>query len=181
MIYHPVEYKIFRKPWQIEEPQLTEAKVILQGSAQAFRLLQEKSLRLSLYLSSVSETNREFTLSRDLVNAPSNLTVAEISPSKVRVNASRLIWASLPVQLTTRNHLADGLVIKKTSLEPSSVRVLIGSRMKAGEISLATEQLDMQGISGTMATTLRLAPARGVTFPNGDPPQIRVNISIKKK
>lgn len=177
----PVEYKNIPQTWQIEEPQLTEAKVILQGSAQAFRLLQEKSLRLSLDLSSVSETNREFTLSRDLVNAPSNLTVAEISPSKVRVNASRLIWASLPVQLTTRNHLADGLVIKKTSLEPSSVRVLIGSRMKAGEISLATEPLDLQGISGTMATTLRLAPARGVTFPNGDPPQIRVNISIKKK
>ncbi|HOE80178.1 MAG TPA: DNA integrity scanning protein DisA nucleotide-binding domain protein [Smithellaceae bacterium] len=177
----PVEYKNIPQIWQIEEPRLTEAKVILQGSAQAFRLLHDKSLRLSLDLSSISETNREFSLGREMVNVPSNLTVAEISPVKVRVHATKLIWADLPVRLDTRNRLAPGLVMQKVSLDPSAVRVLIDSRMKAGEISLATEPLDLQGISGNVTTMLRLVPARGVTFPNGEPLQIRVNMSIKKK
>ncbi len=112
---------------------------------------------------------------------PSNLTVAEISPVKVRVHATKLIWAELPVRLDTRNRLAPGLVMQKVSLDPSVVRVLIDSRMKAGEISLATEPLDLQGISGNVTTMLRLVPVRGVTFPNGEPLQIRVHMSIKKK
>ena len=49
----PIEYKNVPQNWQIDEPQVTEAKVILQGPQQAFRLLDERSLKLSLDLSTV--------------------------------------------------------------------------------------------------------------------------------
>ncbi|NLN38011.1 MAG: hypothetical protein GX155_00270 [Smithella sp.] len=177
----PIEYKNIPQVWQIEEPQATEVKVILQGAEQAFRLLHEKSLRLSLDLSSISEKNREFMLTREMVNAPSNLTVAEISPAKVRVQASKLAWEALPVRLVTRNRLADDLVLQKIVLDPATIRVLADTRMKPGEIILETEPLDLQSISGSVTITLKLAVARGVTFPNGEPPQVRVNVRVKKK
>ena len=50
----PIEYKNVPQNWQIDEPQVNEAKVILQGPQQAFRLLDERSLKLSLDLSTFS-------------------------------------------------------------------------------------------------------------------------------
>lgn len=177
----PIEYKNIPQTWRIDEPQLTEAKVIFEGPGQAFRLLDEKSLRLSLDLSPIAEKKREFILTKDMVNAPSNLSVADISPSKVRVYASKLVLATLPVHAATRNRLPDDLALQKITLSPATVRVLTDPRMKPEEIVLETEPIDLQNISSTLTMMLNVVPTAGVSFPDGKLPQTRVTIRVKKK
>jgi len=57
----PIEYKNIPKNWQIGETQVTDAKVILKGPEQAFHLLDERSLKLSLDLSEVVDKKQDLT------------------------------------------------------------------------------------------------------------------------
>jgi len=177
----PIEYKNIPSNWQIEEPQLTEAKVIFQGPEQAFRLLNEKSLRLSLDLAPITEKKREFTLTKDMVNAPTNLSVAEISPARIRIYASKMVRTTLAVNLVTRNRLPDHLALQKIALSPSTVQVMIDPRMKPEEIKLETPPVDLQNISSTTTLLLKVVQTAGVSFPDGESPIIRVTIRVKKK
>ena len=177
----PIEYKNVPQSWQIDEPQVTEAKVILQGPQQAFRLLDERSLKLSLDLSTVIEKKHEFTLSKDMVNAPSNLPVADIIPAKIHVYASKSIIWTFPVHINTQNSLAEHLSLQRMSIYPSKVRVLIGSNIKPEQIKIETEPIDLQKIFFTTTLDTKIVLPAGVSFPDGKSPAARVIIKVKKK
>ena len=177
----PIEYKNIPQAWQIDEPQLTEAKVIFQGPEQAFRLLNERSLRLSLDLAPIAEKKREFLLTKDMVNAPSNLSVADISPAKIRVYASRLVSATLAVHVATRNRLPENLSLQRITLRPVAVEVMIDPRLNPENIKLETEPVDLRNISSSVTMAVNVVPVAGVSFPDGKSMQTLVTIRVKKK
>jgi len=175
----PVEYRNVPQTWRIDEPQLTEAKVVLQGPEQAFRLFNEQSLRISLDLSTIADKKREFLLTKEMINTPSSLSVADISPARIRVYASRLVETTIPVSVTTRNHPPGNLTLQKITLTPSAVRVLIDPRMNAESIILETEPVNLHNISSSLTTVLKVLPAPGISFPDGKVPQVRATIRVK--
>lgn len=178
----PVNYKNVPENWKIDEPQVAEVKVILQGPAQAFHLLDERSLKLSLDLSGIAERKREFPLNKDMLNAPSNLSVAEISPSKIRVYASKLLLYTLPVNVSLRNSLPRNLLLQKITLNPSTVKVLIDSRVvRPDEVNIETEPIDLQKISSTTSVYTKVVLPSGVSFPEGRGPSIFATIKVKRK
>jgi uncharacterized protein (TIGR00159 family) len=177
----PIEYKNVPKNWQIDEPQVTEAKVILQGPEQAFRLLDERSLKLSLDLSADIEKKREFTLKKDMVNAPSNLSVADIIPARIHVYASKSISWTFPVNINTQNSLAEHLSLQKISVTPSKIRVLISSRINPEQMRIETEPIDLQKIFFTTTLDTNLVLPAGVSLPDGTSPAASVIIKVKKK
>jgi len=177
----PIEYKNVPQNWQIDEPQVTETKIILQGPQQAFRLLDERALKLSLDLSHVTEKKREFNLTAGMVNAPSSLAVADIVPSKIHVYASKSVSWSFPVRINTQNTLPGNLALQKISVTPSKVRVLIGSQAKPEEIKIETEPIDLQKIFFTTTLDTKIVLPAGVAFPDGQSSTARVLIKVKSK
>jgi uncharacterized protein (TIGR00159 family) len=177
----PVEYKNIPQTWQIDEPQVTETKVILQGPEQAFRLLDERALKLSLDLSAVIDNKREFTLTKEMVNAPSNLMVADIVPAKIHVYTSKSIPWTFPVHINTQNSLAENISLQKISITPSKVRVLIGSQAKPEQIKIETEPIDLQKIFFTTTLHTKIVLPAGVSFPDGQSPAASVLIKVKNK
>jgi len=177
----PIEYKNIPQNWQIDEPQVNETKVILQGPQQAFRLLDEHSLKLSLDLSSVIDKKREFTLTGNMVNAPSNLTVADIVPAKIHVYSSKFIPWTFPVSINTQNSLAENLSLQKMSVTPSKVHVLIGSQAKPEQIKIETEPIDLQKVFFSTTIDTKIVLPAGVSFPDGKSPAASVFIKVVKK
>ncbi|MFA5323105.1 MAG: diadenylate cyclase [Smithella sp.] len=177
----PIEYKNIPQNWQIDEPQINETKIILQGPDQAFRLLDERSLKLSLDLSSVMDKKREFNLNADMINTPSNLAVADIVPSKIHVYASKSIPWTFSVHVNTQNSLPEKLSLQKISVTPSKVRVLIGSQVKPEEIKIETEPIDLQKIFFTTTLDVKIVLPAGVYFPDGKSQTARVVIKVKSK
>lgn len=177
----PIDYKNVPRNWKIDEPQVTEAKVILQGPAQAFQLFDERSLKLSLDLSPIAEKRREFTLTKNMLNAPSNLSVTEIIPGRIRVYASRLSAHTLPVNIITHNSLPGNLSLQKITINPPIVKVLIDSRLRPDQIKIATEPIDLQNISETTSVDTKLVLPVGVSFPDGKAPAVNALIKVKKK
>jgi hypothetical protein len=66
-------------------------------------------------------------------------------------------------------------------LSPASVRVMMDPRMKSEEINLETEPIDLQNISSSVTMALKVVPTTGVSFPDGQSPQVRATIRVKKK
>ncbi len=138
-------------------------------------------MKLSLDLSSVSATKQEFILSKDMVNAPSNLAITEIKPAKTYIYASRLITGSFPVQITTQNSLPKNLMLQKMTISPYKIKALYDSRLNADNIRLQTEPIDLQKISTTSTLDVKAILPAGVYFPEDKPPALRVIIRVKNK
>jgi diadenylate cyclase len=177
----PIEYKNVPANWKIDEPQVTEAKVIFQGPAQAFQLLNDHSLKLSLDLAPIAEKKREFTLTKDMINAPSNLSITEIAPGRIRVYAYRLSSYTLPVHVNTRNYLPDGLSLQKITVTPPTVKVLIDSRLSPEQVQIETEPVDLLKINTATAIEAKIILPTGVFFPEGKVPAVRIAVKVKKK
>ncbi len=177
----PIDYKNIPSQWKIDEPQVAEVKVILQGPAQAFQLFDERSLKLSLDLSSLAEKKREFALAKDMLNTPSSLSVTEITPARIRVYASKLLSYTLPVNIITRSSLPNDVSLQKITLTPSTVKVLIDSRLRHEQIRIETEPIDLQRITTTTTVNTKVVLPVGVSFPDGKVPYISAVIKVKKK
>jgi diadenylate cyclase len=177
----PIEYKNVPRSWQIDEPQVNETKIILQGPQQAFRLLDERSLKVSLDLSAVMDKKREFNLTSDMVNAPSSLTIADIVPAKIHVYASKSIPWTFPVHINTQNSLAENISLQKIIVIPSKVRVLIGPQAKPEQIQIETEPIDLQKIFFTTTLDTKIVLPAGVSFSDGQSPAASVLIKVKNK
>jgi diadenylate cyclase len=177
----PIEYKNIPQNWKIDEPQVTEVKVIFQGPQQAFRLLNERSLALSLDLAAIRDKKREYVLTKEMDNAPSNLLITEISPAKIRIYASRQIAATVPISVITTNSVPADLYLQRISVTPASTHVMMDSRMDAAQVKLKTEPIDLSKISSSTRMEVGVVPAAGVTFADGKIPTVRVFIRVKKK
>jgi diadenylate cyclase len=177
----PIEYKNIPQNWRIDEPQINEAKIIVQGPQQAFRLLNERSLALSLDLAAMTEKKREYVLTKEMVNAPSNLMITEISPAKIRVYASRQISSIIPVNIVTRNSLPNNFYMQRITATPAAFRVMVDSRMDLSQIKLETEPIDLSTISSSTMIEGKVSQPAGVTFADGKSPTVRILIRVKKK
>jgi len=177
----PIEYKKVPFHWKIDEPQVTEAKVVLHGPAQAFQLLNERSLKLSLDLSAIAEKKLDLILRKDMINVPSNLSIAEITPGKIRVYASKLVSSTLPIHVAKRNSLPRNISLQQIDVTPAAVRVLIDPHLKPQEIKLETEPIDLQKITATTIINTKLVAPIGVSFLEGKAPSCRLVVKVKKK
>ncbi|MDI6743480.1 MAG: diadenylate cyclase [Smithella sp.] len=177
----PIEYKNIPKNWQVDKTQETDVRVVLKGPQQAFRLFDERSMKLSLDLSEVVDRKREFNLTADMINVPSSLTVSDIIPSKISVNASEKIPWTFPIHIKSHNALPENLSLQKMSVTPAKVRVLIASQADPEKIRIETEPIDLQKILFTTTVDAKLVLPISVSFPDDQMPTAKVLIKVKKK
>jgi uncharacterized protein (TIGR00159 family) len=180
----PIEYQNVSRQYILEDPKVTEAKVILSGPPQAFQLLNPETLKISVKLGDIREGKQTVILTREMVKTPSSLTVEAVIPPEVTVTASRFVSAAIPVDVPTTGKLPRGTVIQEISATPSTVRVQVpGAAASQGKIKIQTEQIDLSKLTDQPVTrfevALRYPP--NVRFENGKPPTVEVTIRTKKK
>jgi YbbR domain-containing protein len=176
----PVEYLNVPPEWVIEEPKITEAKVMVAGPSQAFQLLNADTLKISLNLSQLQEGRQEIMLTKEMINTPSNLTVTGIKPSRITVNASRFIHAIVPVEVVTENAPASGVIIQKITVTPSSIKILVPSKLYRDKMKIQTKPIDLRPITSTTTLAPKLSVSPEVHFEGGREPSIKVTIKTKQ-
>jgi diadenylate cyclase len=178
----PIEYLNVSRQYILEDPKLTEAKVILSGPTQAFQLLDPETLKISVKLGDIREGKQAIILTREMVKAPSSLTVVAVIPPEVTITASRFVAVSIPVDVPTTGKPPRGIAVQEISASPSAVRVIVpGVAATQGKIKIQTEPIDLSKIAErtSFAAVLRYPP--NVRFEGGKPPTVEVTIKTKKK
>jgi len=176
----PIEYMNAPAEFILEEPKTTEVKVLLMGTPQAFQLLPPERIKLSIDLAQLKPGTHDITLTRDMIKAPSNLSVAGISPGRIKITTSRLLRATLPVEIVTENNPPEGFSIKSIAAVPAEVPALIPRRLRGKDIRILTEPIDLSllDVQGVFNPALRYPP--DIQFPGGKTPVVRVVVKTAK-
>jgi uncharacterized protein (TIGR00159 family) len=177
----PIEYLNVSPDWVIEKPKITNVKIMLMGPPQAFQLLNPDTMKVSVDLSQVREGWHEIALSKDMVKKPSSLTVVGINPTRLGMTASRLIKASLPVQVITEGRPPDGMSVQKITVAPPDVTVLIPGKLNQNGVRIRTEPIDLGKLTSSTTLEVRLIFPSHVQFAGEKPPVIKVTIKLKKE
>lgn len=178
----PIEYPSVSRQYILEDPKLTEAKVILSGPAQAFQLLNPETLKISVKLGDIREGKQAIILTREMVKAPSNLTVVAIVPPEITITSSRFVSVSIPVDVPTTGKPPRGVAVQEISASPSAVRVLVpGAAASQGKIKIQTEPIDLSKLSDQTSFEVSLRYPPNVRFEGGKPPTVQVTIQTRKK
>jgi diadenylate cyclase len=177
----PIQYLNAPVEWVLEEPKVTEAKVMLMGPAQAFQLLHPDSLKISLDLKQLRAGAQEIELTREMVKAPSNLSVTDINPERIKIVTSRLLPLTVPIEVLTENAPPSGFAVQQITVTPSEVKVLIPRRLRGKRIRVMTEPLDLSILDVQKVFTPALRYPSDVQFIGGKTPQVRVIVKTKNE
>jgi uncharacterized protein (TIGR00159 family) len=175
----PIQYLNTPVEWVLEEPKIMEAKVTLVGPGQAFQLLHPDTLKISLDLKQLRPGAQEITLKREMVKAPSNLSVAGINPERIKVITSRLFPLAVPIEVLTEGAPPQGLAVQKITVSPTEVKVLIPGRLRGKRIRVMTEPLDLSLLDVQKIFTPALRYPQDVQFAGGKAPVIRVVVKTR--
>ncbi len=175
----PIEYLNAPVEWVLEEPKVTEAKIMLMGPAQAFQLLHPESLKISLDLKQLRPGPQEITLTREMVKGPSNLVVSSISPEQIKVVTSRLLPLVVPIEVLTENAPPQGMAVQRITVTPPEVKVLIPRRLRGKRIRILTEPVDLSILDVQKVFTPALRYPPEIQFAGGKTPVIRVVVKTQ--
>jgi YbbR domain-containing protein len=156
--------------------------VILSGSTQAFQLLNPETLKISVKLEDIHEGKQAIILTREMVKAPSSLTVLAVIPPEVTITASRFVSVTIPVDVPTTGKPPRGIAVQEISVSPATVRVIVpGVAATQGKIKIQTEPIDLAKIAERTSFAVALRYPPHVRFEGGKPPTVEVTVKTKKK
>jgi YbbR domain-containing protein len=175
----PVEYLNIPPQWVIEEPKISEARVMLVGPPQAFQILNTDALKISLNLSQIQEGRQDIALTKDMIGTPSNLNIVGIKPSRIAVIASRFVHLSVPVEVVTENAPPSGVAIQKITVTPPSIAVLVPGKLLHTNIRIRTAPIDLKPLTSTTIFAPRLIVPPEVQFEGRREPSVKVVIKTR--
>ncbi|MBN1664206.1 MAG: diadenylate cyclase [Deltaproteobacteria bacterium] len=177
----PIEYINASRDWVLHDVKTTKAQVVLMGSSQGFRFLKADSLKLSVDLSMLKDERQDFLLTKELLNVPSNLSVASISPGRVEVRASRLKSVSFPIKVTTTNRPVRGLSVQRITVNPPHVDILLPVKKRQQYTEIQTEPIDLHRLSASTVVEPKILYPPEAHFPGDKAPSVKVYIEMKGK
>ncbi|MBU1149863.1 MAG: diadenylate cyclase [Proteobacteria bacterium] len=177
----PIEYVNTPVEWVLEEPKVMEVKILLMGPTQAFQLLHPETMRVSVDLAQLRPGTQEIILTQDMIKAPSNLSVASISPGRIKITTSRLLRLTVPIEVLTENNPPREMSVQGITASPPEAQVLIPRRLRGKKIRVMTEPIDLSllDVQSVFTPPLRYPP--DIQFAGGKTPMVRVVVKTLKK
>ncbi len=174
----PIEYRNLASDWVIEEPKPKEATITLLGRARAFDLLDVRTLKVTLDMSTIKDGAQQVELSSDMVRRPSSLSVLGIEPDKIKLIAYQMIPFNLPVKVQTVGRVGNAPAGVKITVSPESVPVLVPSKLSSGTLKVMTEPIDLSKITETAKLTPKLILPEDARFADDKTPDVSVTIEV---
>ncbi len=178
----PIEYRNIASEWVIEEPKILDAKIMLMGPEQAFRLFDASTLKISLDLAGLKQQGgQEFPLTKEMIRTPRSLSVAGLKPDRIYITAYKLQARSFPVEIKTAGSLPPGVIMQKIEASPASVTALVPPKLLKNGLHITTKPIDLRQITGSTTIASEIDYPAEVRFPADRPPAVIVNIKVRTK
>ncbi len=113
---------------------------------------------------------QEIRLTREMVRAPSNLSVVSIQPERIKVVTSRLLPQTVPIEVLTENAPPKGLSVQSQQVLPAEVKILVPPRLKGKRIRVLTEPIDLSLLDVQQVFTPHLRYPSEIQFPGQGTP-----------
>lgn len=164
------------------EPLPASVLVVVSGSRNALRRIDETAIGLSVDLAAAGASVGEHSLelsTGDVRGLPSTVTALEIRPPTLTFTLDEVDVRKVVVQPVVLGEPREGWVVNEIRLEPSVVELRGPSVILSGLLSVDTEPIDLTGLRHDKRVEARLAPPRGVEVRGPQVVEARVDIEPK--
>lgn len=177
----PIEYRNVPAELHIEDISHRNVTVTLEAPEREFFLLNRKSLKVIVDLTTISPGKLEIQLDTNMLLHPPNMTVQSIEPSSVHIDAVQMVRLKLPVIVPAIGVLNDNLALTGTKVSPDFVTVMVPAQKKDKFQNVLTEPLDFAELKKSLTKTLRLRPEKGTYIAENESLDVEVKVDIVEK
>jgi YbbR domain-containing protein len=179
-IYARVQYAQPRGRILVSEQPPDQVKVVVRGAwGRITRASQAGLPPILIDLNDYSDGEQRFN--GDMLSLPEGLRVESFDPPSVYLRYETEAKVSLPVQLTIEGDLAEGYRLKKTSLQPATVKVHGAQEVIENMRNVSTRPLNIASFTGTGTVTVELGPLpKHVVFVDNPPPRISAEVVVER-
>lgn len=154
---------------------IDDVRVTLRGPWRRLRNFDERELsRISLDLRTTPTGEIAFT--SDMIQAPSGLTIAQISPRSMRVAFDKRSERTVDVAPIVTGRPQHGYVMVEIKAAPATVRVRGAESLLAALSSVRTREVSLEGRTDGFSASTVLVPPNGVELIASDQVEVQVHI-----
>lgn len=155
---------------------LDDVRVTLRGPWRRLRNFDERELsRISLDLRNTPTGEIAFT--SDMIQAPSGLTIAQISPRSMRVAFDKRTEKTVDVSPIVAGRPQHGYVVLEIKASPASVRVRGAESLLAALSSVRTREVSLEGRTDGFSAPTVLVPPDGIELTGSEQVEVQVQIN----
>lgn len=177
----PVEFRNLTPGVSLTQQVPSKAEVILEGSEQAFRLLDPADLVVSLNLGDLKKGKNEFALDEEDLKLPSGLNLYDIEPKKITVTAILMKTIPLPVKVQTTGKLPGNLRLVSTKVNPPEMTLIVPEEGNHLPKYIYTEPVDLGGITRSTTVTSQVMVPQKYKLPSEEDGEVTVEINVKRR
>ncbi len=177
----PIEFRNLTPEFSLAQQVPSKAEVTLEGSEQAFRLLDPTELVVSLNLGNLKKGKNELALNEEDLRLPSGLILYDIEPKKITVNAIPTKIISLPVKVQTTGKLPGHLRLVSALPNPPKIMLIVPQEGNHLPKFIYTEPVDLSSILVSTSITSQVLIPQKYKLPPDEDGELSIEINVKKR
>ncbi len=177
----PIEFRNLTTGFTLAQQVPSNAEVTLEGSEQAFRVLDPSDLVVSLNLGDLKKGKNEFAINEEDLKLPSGLRLYDIEPKKFTVNAIPTKIISLPVRVQTTGKLPSNLKLVSVSSNPPKMMLIVPQEGNHLPKFIYTEPIDLSDINGTTSVNSQVLVPQKYKLPAEEDGEVSIEINVKSR
>ncbi len=177
----PIEFRNLTTGFSLAQQVPSKAAVTLEGSDQAFRLLDPGDLVVSLNLRDLKKGKNEFAIDEEDLKLPSGLSLYDIEPKRITVNAVPTKIVSLPVKVQTAGKLPDNMKLISIQMNPAKIMVIVPAEGNHLPKYIYTEPVDLSNINGSTSINTQVLIPQKYKLPPEEDGEVSVEINVKNR
>ena len=155
----PLEFRDIPTGLELTNYSVKVVSISIKGQERIIRTIRPLDVTVFIDLSKAKKGESSYTINKNDVKLPPGVTVANITPSYVRVSFEESVTKTVEVKPIIVGTPEDGFYVKSVSIFPEHV-VIEGARSKVMAVdAIKTEPLDITGIKETITRDLQFDTA----------------------
>ncbi len=178
----PIEYVNRPSGFEILDTSADEARVQLYGSSALVRSLRHSQVQARIDLGKAIEGKNSFPITQDNITLPPGVFLGRVEPSIIDVTLDVPITREIAIQVDWIGKLPEHLTMTDTTITPSMVRIIGGSKIleKVSTIYTVPVRLDNITKSGSISSQLLLTPP-SIKLAQGSTDKVTIHFNLKER
>lgn len=174
----PIEIRNLPEGWSLEGDLPSEAEIVLSGSEQVFRRLNQSELAISIDASEPDGGSQEIVLGEGNLDLPAGISLNRVAPQILEMNLRRLIPVRVVVTVRTTGSLPDGLRLSSLEVEPDSVTVMVPDDLPTRIRDVQTQEVDLGDIEEDEELRRQIVLPDDARLRSGTPSEVIVHVDV---
>ncbi len=149
----PIEFQNVPDNLEISSETIPQAQVRLRGPARVVRDASQAGVHAVIDLTGVSPGEHTFELGPARIQAPRDLIVMQVIPTRLQLQLDHRITRQVPVRPRVVGTFASGIHLARATAEPEAVTI-VGPQKRVEAVEAATtDPVDATGVLGRQTFT----------------------------